>query len=134
MVTPLSAAGATARALAPLEGVADIADVTEDLLVLTDFPDCFSRLLVFTVCFETICFDATAGFFVAGAGLTATGFAGAVFAAGLTTLPAGLFATLLTAFLTAVIGRFAFATGFGGALCVFAATGLVRADAFAFLA
>jgi hypothetical protein len=134
MVTPLSAAGATARALAPLEGVADMADVAEDLLVLTDFPDCFSKLLDFTVCFDAICFDATTGFFVAGDGLAGATFTGAAFAAGLTALTVGLFATLLTAFLTAASGRFAFATGFGGALCDFAAAGFARTGAFAFLA
>src|SRR3954466_7588112 len=134
MVTPLSAAGATARALAPLEGVTDIADVAEVLLVLTDFPDCFSKLLDFTVCFDAICFDATAGCFVAGDALTGSAFAGAAFAAGLTALLTGFAAALLAGFLTMRTGRFAFAIGFGGDLCVFVAAGFARAGAFAFLA
>ncbi|HEV7490113.1 MAG TPA: hypothetical protein VGO25_04865 [Rhodanobacteraceae bacterium] len=122
MVTPLSVAGATARALAPLE-VAEL--VTEGLLVLTDFPDCLSRLLGFADGF-----DATTAFFVAAAVLTGA-FAGVGFAAGLTALLAGLFAT----FFTATGARFAFATDFDGALCALAAparaTVLLRAGAFA---
>ena len=77
----MSAAGATARALAPLE---DGAGETEILfVVLTDFPDCFSGVLGFAVCF-----DAATGFFVAsafggigfaGAGLTGADFVGIAF-------------------------------------------------------
>jgi hypothetical protein len=131
MVTPESAAGATARALAPLETVA-AADVAEGLLVLTDFPDCFSRLLDFIACF-----DATTGFFVAGTGLACTGFdaiaLGWGFAAGLTVFATGLFTT----FFTATTGRFAFAADFDGALRALlapaCATLLLRAGAVAFL-
>jgi hypothetical protein len=62
MVTPVSVAGATARALAPF--IVDVAvETAEGLLVLTDFPDCFSIVLDFAVCF-----DAATGFFVAGVG------------------------------------------------------------------
>jgi len=134
MVTPESAAGATARALAPLEAVAvAAADVAEDLLVLTDFPDCVSRLLD-----PITCFDATTGFFVAGTFFAGTGFGaaafGAAFTGGLTVFATGLFA----GFFAAATGRFAFAADFGGALRALlapaCATVLLRAGAFAFLA
>ncbi|HSS07337.1 MAG TPA: hypothetical protein VLK83_09405 [Rhodanobacteraceae bacterium] len=121
----MSADGGTARALAPLLGVAD---ETTGLLVLTDFPDCFSKLLGFT-----ICFDAATGFFVAGA-FTGAGFADAAFATGLTTLATGLFAALLGAFFAVTTARFAFATGLGGDLCALLATALLRTGAFVFLA
>src|SRR6185295_18858892 len=108
------------------------------------FPDCFSRLLGFTVCF-----DATAGVFVAGAGFacatftgtaffggafTVAAFADAAFADGLTALAGALFAV----FFTAGSGRFAFAAGFAGVLCallaLLRATVLLWAGAFAFFA
>src|SRR5262245_59081353 len=135
MVTPVSAAGATARALAPLEAVAAaVAAETEGLLVLTDFPDCFSRLLG-----SINCFAWTMGFFVAGAlfacaGFVGNAFAGAGFATGLTVL----FAALFAGFFAAATGRFALAAGFGGALRALlgpaCAAVLLRAGAFAFLA
>jgi len=133
MVTPLSVAGATARALALLETVAVAAADVAGLLVLTDFPDCFSRLLGCITCF-----DATAGFFVAGTGFACTGFGaaafGAAFATGFTVFATGLFAD----FFATTTGRFAFAADFGGALRALlapaCATDLLRAGAFAFLA
>ncbi|HKE48754.1 MAG TPA: hypothetical protein VKB52_11865 [Rhodanobacteraceae bacterium] len=138
MVTPLSTAGATARALGPFEEGGVAVMVAEDLLVLTDFPDCFSIVLDCTA----TGFDATTGFFVACvaalAAFVATGFAGALFAAGLTALLTGLFAGLLAVFLTTAGGRFAFAAAFAGALrallAATRATGLARAGAFAFFA
>jgi hypothetical protein len=132
MVTPVSAAGATARALAPFEVVAG---ETEGLLVLTDFPDCFSTLLGFAVAFAAAdCFDATTGFFVAdGAGL-----AGAALADGLAAGLAGLAAALLAGFFAAAIGRLVLVADFGGALRALLAparaTVLLRAGAFAFFA
>ena len=79
MVTPVSVAGATARALAPFVVDVDVAvETAEGLLVLTDFPDCFSVVLDFAAC----CFDAATGFFVAGTGFTVfAGFEGTAFAA-----------------------------------------------------
>src|SRR4029079_4775189 len=106
MVTPLSAEGAVARALGVFEGVAD---AVAGLLLLTDFPDCFSRLLGLPVCF-----DAATGFFVAGAALTGAAFTGAAFtgaclATGSTAFAGAVFAT--------ATGRLAFATALLGALC-----------------
>ncbi|HEY6986395.1 MAG TPA: hypothetical protein VH375_09945 [Rhodanobacteraceae bacterium] len=99
------------------------------MLVLTDLPDCFSRWLDFIACF-----DATTPFFVAGAGFTGTGFDGAAFAAGLTTLAGDLFAPLLAALRTGTAGRFVFTTVLAGALRALLAAGLVRAGAFVFFA
>ncbi|HEX5124030.1 MAG TPA: hypothetical protein VFV97_12355 [Rhodanobacteraceae bacterium] len=106
--------------------------------MLTDFPDCFSRLLGCITCF-----DATAGFFVAGTGLACTGFGGAAFGAGfatgLTVFATGLFAPFFaSATFATTTGRFAFAATFDGALRALlapaCATVLLRAGAFAFLA
>jgi hypothetical protein len=109
------------------------ADEAEDLLVLTDFPDCFSRLLGCITCF-----DATAGFFVAGAGLACTGFGAAAFGAGFATGLIVFTTGLLAGFFATAIGRFAFAADFGGALRALlapaCATVLLRAGAFVFLA
>ncbi|HVT32246.1 MAG TPA: hypothetical protein VHE32_06350 [Rhodanobacteraceae bacterium] len=139
MVTPVSVAGATARALAPF--VVDVAvETAEGLLVLTDFPDCFSIVLDFAVCF-----DAATAFFVAGAGFA--GFAGladfagfdeagfdgidfgagfiAVFATGLAALPALFFATA---------GRLELPAAFGAGLCALPAALFARAAGFAFFA
>jgi hypothetical protein len=149
MVTPVSVAGATARALAPL--IVDVAvETAEGLLVLTDFPDCFSIVLDFTVCF-----DAAAGFFVAGAGfaglagfaaLGEAGFDDADFDAGFddagldVDFSAGFAATFedgfagLAAFFFAAAGRFDLTAGFGAGSRALLATPFARGADFAFFA
>src|ERR1700754_3169552 len=116
MVTPVSAAGATARAFGPL---IDVAEETTGLVVLTDFPDCVARLLGLSTGF-----DAATGFFVAGAGFGGgTDLTGAGFAAGLTGFAAGLFAALGGVFFAGTAARFGFAAAFTGAFFALAATG-----------
>ncbi|HVV98274.1 MAG TPA: hypothetical protein VHC92_14125, partial [Rhodanobacteraceae bacterium] len=131
MVTPVSVAGATARALAPFVVDVDVAvETAEGLLVLTDFPDCFSVVLDFAAC----CFDAATGFFVAGTGFTVfagfAGFEGTAFAA----LFAAGFAGLPALFFEIFADGFALAAAFGAALRTLLAALFARGAGFAFFA
>src|SRR5690348_11997941 len=118
MVTPVSVAGATARAFGVLCGAAV---ETTDLVVLTDFPDCVSRLLGLSTGF-----DAATGFFVAGVGFGGgADLTGADFAAVLTGLLAGFIATFGGVFFAGTTARVGFAAALTGAFFAFAATGLV---------
>jgi hypothetical protein len=128
MVTPVSVAGATARALAPFVVDVDVAvETAEGLLVLTDFPDCFSVVLDFAAC----CFDAATGFFVAGTGFTVfAGFEGTAFAA----LFATGFAGLPALFFEIFADGFALAAAFGAALRTLLAALFARGAGFAFFA